>query len=91
MFIFLGSFCHPDGFLRASIPNSAKLQETFALPFTLLPTPAIVRVLEVPQFAVVMLALPLKEVPLIVLAVCNVVDVDALPERLADTVFVDGL
>jgi len=39
----------------------------------------IVNVLAVPQFAVVILAEPLKEVPLIVRAVCSVVAVSAFP------------
>ncbi len=65
--------------LVAAAPISAKLQVITVLPSTDLPVEPIVSVLAVPQFAVVIAALPLKLVPLIVLAVCNVVAVPALP------------
>jgi hypothetical protein len=60
-------------------PISLKLQLTFALPFTDFPVLPIVIVLAVPQLAVVIFAEPSKEVPLIVLAVRNVVAVAAFP------------
>ena len=64
----------------AAAPISANDQDTLPLPLTAFPVLPIVSVLEVPQFEVVMLAEPLKLVPLIVLVVCKVVAVAALPE-----------
>lgn len=62
----------------------------FALPLTLTAEPvfvpslsAIEIFLAVPQLAVVILAEPLKLVPLMVLLVCKVVAVEALPVKLA--------
>jgi hypothetical protein len=58
-------------------------KEALALPLIEVPVvPAVLEMLivrAVPQFAVVMFAEPLKDVPLIVLAVANVVAVSALP------------
>jgi hypothetical protein len=54
-------------------PISLKLQLTFALPLTDFPVFPIVKVLAVPQLAVVMFAEPSKDVPLIVLAVASLV------------------
>jgi hypothetical protein len=58
---------------------SASDQETSPEPFTDFPVLPMVSVLPVPQLAVVMSALPLKLVPLMFRAVCNVVAVAALP------------
>jgi hypothetical protein len=66
-------------FLSAA-PISASVHATFAEPFTDLPVAPIVIVLAVPQFAVVILAEPLKEVPFIVLAVWSAVAVPAFPD-----------
>ena len=55
-----------------SAPISDSDQDTLAEPSTLLPVPPTVRVRAVPQLAVVMLAEPLKLVPLIVRAVVRV-------------------
>ena len=60
-------------------PISVNDHVTFAEPSTDLPVDPIVIVLAVPHVEVVIFAEPLNEVPLIVLAVCKVVAVDALP------------
>ncbi|MGL4855001.1 MAG: hypothetical protein ACRC37_07080, partial [Lentisphaeria bacterium] len=68
----------------AGAPISDKDQLTFALPFTTFVVLPIVIFLEVPQFAVVMLAEPLKFVPFIVLVVVSVaaeVAVVAFPDK----------
>lgn len=49
------------------------------LPFTLLPVSPIVKTLAAPQYAVVIFALPLKDDPLMVRAVCRIVAVAAFP------------
>ena len=54
-------------------------QVTLAEPLTDFEVPPMEIFLAVPQFAVVMFAVPLKDVPLISLAVCNLVAVDAFP------------
>ena len=59
--------------------NFASVHDTAADPFTLFPEPPMVIVRAVPQLAVVMLAEPLNDVPLIVRAV---VSVAALPVML---------
>ena len=63
---------------------AGNFNDTLALPFTLtavlvLVPSVILMFLAVPQFAVVMLAVPLNDVPLMVRAVCNLVAVAALP------------
>jgi hypothetical protein len=62
-------------------PISDRLHATFALPLTDLTVAPIVKVLAVPQLAVVIAAVPLKLVPLIALAVCSAVAVEALPVK----------
>ena len=59
-------------------PISSNVQETLAEPLTALAVTPIVRLREVPQFYVVILAVPSKLVPLIVLAVTNLVADTAL-------------
>ena len=63
----------------AGAPISASDQETLAEPLTDLPVTPIVIVLAVPQVAVVILAEPSKNVPLIVLAVYNYTACSAVP------------
>ena len=70
---------YPEGLVAAYAPISARVQDTFPEPLTDFPVLPIVIVLAVPQFAVVILAEPLNDVPLIVLAVCNAVAVAAFP------------
>ena len=55
--------------VNGKAPISLKLHETLAEPFTLFPVLPTVNVLAVPQFAVVIFAVPLNDVPFIVLAV----------------------
>jgi hypothetical protein len=62
---------------KGKAPISAKDQDTFAEPFTDFPVLPIVNVLAVPQYEVVMFALPSNETPFIVLAVSNIVAVSA--------------
>ena len=80
---------YPEGLVAAYAPISARDQETFAEPFTDFPVLPIVIVLAVPQLAVVMFADPLNEVPLIFLAVCNVVAVVELPLNAPEKVTAD--
>lgn len=62
-------------------PISASVHDTLLLPLTDLPVDPMVKVLAVPQLAVVMLAEPSKEVPLMVRAVARVVAVEAFPVK----------
>ena len=74
--------CQPESLVwdAAVAPISANVQVTFALPLTLLLVFPIFIALLVPQFAVVMLALPLKDVPLMVRAVAKTVAFAAVPD-----------
>lgn len=59
-------------------PISSNVQETLAEPLTALAVPPMVRLREVPQFYVVILAVPSKFVPLMALAVSSLVADTAL-------------
>ena len=72
--------------VRLALIVAGSLRVTAALPLTLTASPVLSPVLSaivisraVPQLAVVTLAVPLNEVPLMVRAVCNFVAVAALP------------
>ena len=69
---------------KVALIVAGNVNDTLALPFTLtavlvLVPSVILMFLAVPQFAVVMLAVPLNEVPLMVRAACNFVADAALP------------
>src|SRR5690554_6772787 len=69
-----------DGSFRFTFP------EPFTETTTAVPVPSLLTIpifLAVPQFAVVILAVPVKEVPLIVLVVCSLVADPAFPDILA--------
>ena len=82
--------------VRLALIVAGNVSDTLALPFTLtavlvLVPSVILMFLAVPQLAVVILALPLKLVPLMVRAGCNLVAVAALPGQALAVVAVAAL